>query len=200
MPNTKQRSFTAIKDMRASQYRCKVGTVHDWLQHFAGHARLLLVYAQRSAYPLRGGAVAWVQDRIGSDPPESDGSLAAHLLRLRDPNTGQKISDDRLLPHVGCISPLFWFLLPLCKGFGRGHLHDFQPSLGSSKLCSICCNQPNCKKRCVPALCPGKSPENVLFASFLSQLGSTDPMQPLVSPALAALTPRQGASKSLQKR
>lgn len=143
MPDTKQRSFTAIRDMSASQCRCKVGPVHDWLQRFAGHARLLLVYAQRSAYPLRGGAVAWVQDRIGSDPPESDGSLAAHLLRLRDPNTGQKISDDRLLPHVGCISPLFWFLLPLCKGFGRGQdLHDFQPSLGSSKLRSICCNPP----------------------------------------------------------
>ena len=62
-----------------------------------------------------GGVAACVQSRIGSDPPESDGSLAAHLLRLRDSNTGQKISDERLLPHVGCISPPFWPFLPLCE-------------------------------------------------------------------------------------
>eukprot|EP00208_Stichococcus_sp_RCC1054_P002339 CAMPEP_0206139828 /NCGR_PEP_ID=MMETSP1473-20131121/7467_1 /ASSEMBLY_ACC=CAM_ASM_001109 /TAXON_ID=1461547 /ORGANISM="Stichococcus sp, Strain RCC1054" /LENGTH=576 /DNA_ID=CAMNT_0053533745 /DNA_START=97 /DNA_END=1827 /DNA_ORIENTATION=+ len=42
-----------------------------------------------------------VKERIGSDPPDSDGSLAAHLLRLRDPKSGQKICDERLLPHVG---------------------------------------------------------------------------------------------------
>ena len=68
------------------------------------------------------GAAACVQSHIGSDPPESDGSLAAYLLRLRDPSTGQKISDERLLPHVGCISPFFWLLLPHYEIFGLGKI------------------------------------------------------------------------------
>ena len=31
--------------------------------------------------------------------------MAAHLLRIQDPNTGQPLSDDLLLPQV---SVLFW--------------------------------------------------------------------------------------------
>lgn len=51
--------------------------------------------------------VCMVQGRLGRDP-ESDGSLAAHLLRLRDPDTGAPISDARLLPHIGVPCPEPW--------------------------------------------------------------------------------------------
>ncbi len=38
-------------------------------------------------------------------PADDDDSLAAHLLRIRDPGTGQLISDDWLLPQI---SVMFW--------------------------------------------------------------------------------------------
>ena len=38
-------------------------------------------------------------------PADDDDSLAAHLLRIRDPGTGQLLSDDWLLPQI---SVMFW--------------------------------------------------------------------------------------------
>ena len=46
-----------------------------------------------------------LQMRARGPPAEDDDSLAAHLLRIRDPNTGQPLSDEWLLPQV---SVLFW--------------------------------------------------------------------------------------------
>lgn len=42
-------------------------------------------------------------------PSNVDDSIAAHLMRIQDPHTGQLLSDDLLLPQV---SVLFW------AGFG----------------------------------------------------------------------------------
>ncbi|GAB4816064.1 hypothetical protein N2152v2_003110 [Parachlorella kessleri] len=36
-------------------------------------------------------------------PAESDMSIGAHLLRLKDPHTGQPLSDDRLLPEIATL-------------------------------------------------------------------------------------------------
>ena len=33
-------------------------------------------------------------------PADDDTTIAAHLLRMRDPATGQPLSDDQLLPEV----------------------------------------------------------------------------------------------------
>lgn len=44
-----------------------------------------------------------MQQRLGTDPPLSDQSLGAYLLRLRDPKTGRPLPDKRLLPQVGII-------------------------------------------------------------------------------------------------
>ncbi|KAL4444155.1 hypothetical protein ABPG75_011892 [Micractinium tetrahymenae] len=38
--------------------------------------------------------------RARSQPADSDQSIAAHLLRLRDPHTGQPLSVDRLVPEI----------------------------------------------------------------------------------------------------
>ena len=38
-------------------------------------------------------------------PNDNDDSMAAHLLRIQDPSTGQPLSEDLLLPQV---SVLFW--------------------------------------------------------------------------------------------
>ncbi len=45
MPSTELKNFPA---MFASQCPSAVGPVHDWLQHVAGNARTLPVYAQRA--------------------------------------------------------------------------------------------------------------------------------------------------------
>ena len=44
------------------------------------------------------GLLAGMRSRLGDSPPESDVSLGAHMLRLRDPNTGRPLPDKRLLP------------------------------------------------------------------------------------------------------
>ena len=44
--------------------------------------------------------------RWGSEPPEDDTSIGARMLRLRDPETGAALPDERLLPHIGMICEL----------------------------------------------------------------------------------------------
>ena len=41
--------------------------------------------------------------RWGTEPPEDDVSIGARMLRLRDPETGEALPDERLLPHIGMI-------------------------------------------------------------------------------------------------
>lgn len=43
--------------------------------------------------------------RARGPPADADDSIAAHLMRITDPNTGQLLSDESLLPQV---SVLFW--------------------------------------------------------------------------------------------
>lgn len=43
--------------------------------------------------------------RARGPPVDADDSIAAHLMRITDPNTGQLLSDEALLPQV---SVLFW--------------------------------------------------------------------------------------------
>jgi hypothetical protein len=47
-----------------------------------------------------------MQQRLGTNPPLSDQSLGAYMMRLRDPKTGQPLPDERLLPHIGMICKL----------------------------------------------------------------------------------------------
>lgn len=47
----------------------------------------------------------WLQIKDRGPPADDDDSMAAHLVRIQDPATGQLLSDDLLLPQV---SVLFW--------------------------------------------------------------------------------------------
>lgn len=47
--------------------------------------------------------LADLRQRLGPDPPLSDQSIGAHMLRLRDPATGRPLPDERLLPHIGMV-------------------------------------------------------------------------------------------------
>jgi hypothetical protein len=55
---------------------------------------------------VRALTTSGMQQRLGTDPPLSDQSLGAYLMRLRDPKTGQPLPDERLLPHIGMICEL----------------------------------------------------------------------------------------------
>jgi len=46
-----------------------------------------------------------VQVKAKGPPSEEDSSIAAQLMRLQDPNTGQVLADKYLLPQI---SVLFW--------------------------------------------------------------------------------------------
>ena len=49
--------------------------------------------------------IHYIQMRARGPPGDDDDSIAANLMRIRDPNTGELLSDDVLLPQV---SVLFW--------------------------------------------------------------------------------------------
>ena len=73
-----------------------------------GHAAypfLLLLQEGRAAFKYFGrfqaimrGLLVGMRRRLGDAPPESDASLGAHMLRLRDPKSGRPLPDERLLP------------------------------------------------------------------------------------------------------
>ena len=44
-----------------------------------------------------------MRQRWGTEPPEDDMSIGARMLRLRDPETGNPLPDERLLPNIGVI-------------------------------------------------------------------------------------------------
>ena len=46
-----------------------------------------------------------LQMRDKGPPRDDDESMAAHLMRIKDPTTGQPLADEWLLPQV---SVLFW--------------------------------------------------------------------------------------------
>ena len=57
-----------------------------------------------------------MRQRLGTEPPEDDMSIGARMLRLRDPDTGNALPDERLLPHIGMICELrlaILFALPI---------------------------------------------------------------------------------------
>ena len=47
----------------------------------------------------------WLQIKDRAPPADDNDSMAAHLMRIQDPTTGQLLSDELLLPQV---SVLFW--------------------------------------------------------------------------------------------